>query len=192
MGWRDIYGLSLSQLRPPCPSRLTHATDCRLYISPMFYCIILHLFFLSVTKIVLSSHADICILHACEGISGCEPTAQEMRAGHMSNTRCHKDSDNPNANINPLKPEPYPNPNHNPNPTNPNKPTGPYQTLLTLTNTVGLQCAPSDRHTSCLHLACRLSRQVKFPIASECSETLPSSVALSRHRHILVRPAHPH
>jgi len=49
-----------------------------------------------------------------------------------------------------LKHDPYsyPNPNHNPNPTYPNKPTEPYQTVLTLTNTVGLQCAPSDRHTS--------------------------------------------
>jgi len=45
------------------------------------------------------------------------------------------------------KPYPYPNPNHNPNPTYPNKPTEPYQTVLTLTDTVGLQCAPSDRHT---------------------------------------------
>ena len=59
----------------------------------------------------------------------------------MSNTRHHKDSDNPNANIT-LKPDPYPNP------TYPNKPTEPYQTVLTLTDTVGLQCAPRDWHTS--------------------------------------------
>jgi len=47
-----------------------------------------------------------------------------------------------------LQPDPDPNPNCNPNPTYPNKPTEPYQTVLTLTDTVGLQCAPSDRHTS--------------------------------------------
>jgi len=47
-----------------------------------------------------------------------------------------------------LKPDPYPNPNHNPNPTYPNKPTEPYQNVLTLTDTEGLQCAPSDWHTS--------------------------------------------
>jgi len=39
-----------------------------------------------------------------------------------------------------LKPDPYPNPNHNPKvPTNPNKPTEPYQTILTLTDTVCTQ-----------------------------------------------------
>jgi len=47
-----------------------------------------------------------------------------------------------------LKPDLYHNPNHNPNPTYPNKPTEPYQTLLTLTDTVDLQFAPSDRHTN--------------------------------------------
>jgi len=41
-----------------------------------------------------------------------------------------------------LKPDP--NPNHNPDPTYSNKPTEPYQTALTLTDTAGLQCAPSD------------------------------------------------
>jgi len=41
-----------------------------------------------------------------------------------------------------------PNPNHNSNPTYPNKPTEPYRTVLTITDTVGLQCAPSDQHTS--------------------------------------------
>jgi len=41
-----------------------------------------------------------------------------------------------------LKPDPYIYP------TYPNKPTEPYQTIPTLTNTVGLQCVPSDRHTS--------------------------------------------
>ena len=51
----------------------------------------------------------------------------------MSNTGRHKDSDKRNQ---------------NPDPTYPNKPTEPYQTVLTLTDTVGLQCAPSDRHTS--------------------------------------------
>jgi len=44
-----------------------------------------------------------------------------------------------------LKPDPYLNPNHNPNP---NKPTERYQTVPTLTDTVGLQCVPSDPHTS--------------------------------------------
>jgi len=53
----------------------------------------------------------------------------------MSNTRRHKDNDNPNL-ILTLKPGP--NPNHNPNPTYSNKPTEPYQTVLTLTDTVGL------------------------------------------------------
>jgi len=43
-----------------------------------------------------------------------------------------------------LKPDPYANPNHNPNPTYLNMPTEPYQTVLTLTDTVGLQCAPTD------------------------------------------------
>jgi len=43
-----------------------------------------------------------------------------------------------------LKPDSYPNPNHNPNPTYLNKPTETYQTVLTQTDTVGLQCAPSD------------------------------------------------
>ena len=42
-----------------------------------------------------------------------------------------------------LKPDPYPNPNQNPNLTYSNKPTEPYQAVLTLT---GLQCAPSERH----------------------------------------------
>jgi len=42
-----------------------------------------------------------------------------------------------------LKPDPYPNPNHNPNTTSyPNTLTEPYQTVLTLTDIVGLQCAP--------------------------------------------------
>ena len=39
-----------------------------------------------------------------------------------------------------LKPDPYLNPNQNPNPTYSNKPTEPYQTVLTQTDTVGLQC----------------------------------------------------
>jgi len=63
----------------------------------------------------------------------------------MSNTGRHKDSDNPNANINPKT---LPNPNHNPNPIYPNKPNEPYETILTLTDTVGLQCASSDRQIS--------------------------------------------
>ena len=46
-----------------------------------------------------------------------------------------------------LKPDPYPNPSHS-NPIYPNKPTEPYKTVLSLTDTVGLQCAPSRRHTS--------------------------------------------
>ena len=37
-----------------------------------------------------------------------------------------------------IKPDPYPNPNHNPNPAYPYKSTEPYQTILTLTDTVGL------------------------------------------------------
>jgi len=41
-----------------------------------------------------------------------------------------------------LKPDPNPNPNHNPNSTYPNKPIEPYQTVLTLTSTLGLQCVP--------------------------------------------------
>ena len=45
-----------------------------------------------------------------------------------------------------LKPDRYPKPNHNPNPTYPNKPTEPHHTVLTLTDAVDLQCAPSDRH----------------------------------------------
>jgi len=55
--------------------------------------------------------------------------------GHTSNTGRRKDSDNRNANILTQKPDPYPNPNHNRNPTYPNKPTEPYQTVLTLTDT---------------------------------------------------------
>jgi len=47
--------------------------------------------------------------------------------------------------------KPYPYPNYNPNHTYPNKPIEPYQTVLTLTNTVGLQCGPSDRHTLYLY-----------------------------------------
>jgi len=54
--------------------------------------------------------------------------------GHMLNTRQHKDSDNPKANINP-KTLPLPLPN---------KPTASYQTVLTLTNTVGFQCPVID------------------------------------------------
>ena len=69
----------------------------------------------------------------------------------IAGTRHHKDSDEPNTNIN-HKPDPFDNPNHNPNPTYPNKPTEPYQTVLTLTDTVGLQCVPSDRHTILLTL----------------------------------------
>jgi len=41
-----------------------------------------------------------------------------------------------------LKPDPYPNPNHNPNPTYPNKPTEPYQTVPTVTDTIGLSVCP--------------------------------------------------
>jgi len=41
-----------------------------------------------------------------------------------------------------LKHDPYPNPNYNHNPTEL------CQTLLTLTDSVGLKCAPSDRHTN--------------------------------------------
>jgi len=63
----------------------------------------------------------------------------------MSNNSRHKDQliNNPI-----LKPDPFPNPNRNPNPTYPNKPTEPYKTVLTLTDTVGLRCLPSNRHTS--------------------------------------------
>jgi len=63
-----------------------------------------------------------------------------------------------------LKLDPYSNPNHNPNRTYPNKPTEPYQTALTLTDTVDLQCVLSDRHTSrlglVLGLGCRVSAMV--------------------------------
>ena len=44
-----------------------------------------------------------------------------------------------------LKPDPYPNPSHNP--TYHNKPTETYQTVLTVTDIVGLQCALRHRHT---------------------------------------------
>jgi len=43
-----------------------------------------------------------------------------------------------------LKPDPYSNPNRNPNSTYRKKPTEPYQTVLTLTDTVVLQFAASD------------------------------------------------
>jgi len=66
--------------------------------------------------------------------------------GHMSNTKCHTDSITLML-ILTLKPDSYPNPNHNPNPAYPSKPTERYQTVLTLTNSVGLQYAPSNRHT---------------------------------------------
>ena len=55
-----------------------------------------------------------------------------------------------------IKREPYPNPNHNPNPTlYPIKPIEPYQTVLTLTDTVGLQRVLSDRHSVPVHICKR-------------------------------------
>jgi len=85
--------------------------------------------------------------------------------GHMLNTRCHKDRDNSNA-ILTLKPESYPIHNHNSNPTYPNKPTEPYQTVLTITDTAGLQCAPSD------HISRDNKERYGYVLASDTSDTV--------------------
>jgi len=44
------------------PAKALHSVDWHLCISLMFCCITPHLFYLLVTKIVLSSHIHICII----------------------------------------------------------------------------------------------------------------------------------